>query len=93
MVRSRGSKLILCVALGGISANQWCATSFRSSNCPANRCLSRMKIVNYERVVMIVSDVVAVNCCSNSDVIECEVVQLPSKDIVVRPFRSLVCVN
>ena len=42
---------------------------------------------------MVVSDVVVVNRCSNPDVFECEVVQLPSKGIVVRPFCSLVCLS
>ena len=86
-------KHTLQVDLGEISANQQCATSFRSSNRPANRCLSKMKIVSVERVVMVVSDVVVVGRCSNPGVFECEIVQLPSKGVVDRPFCSPVCLS
>ena len=82
-----------CVALGRFSANWWIPTSFRFSNCPANHCLSRMRIVRVERVEMIVFVVVVVIRCSNPDVLACKVELLPSKGIVVRPYRKLVCVH
>ena len=42
---------------------------------------------------MIVFVVVVVNRCSNPDVFACEAELLPSKGIVARPYRKLVCVH